>query len=223
MTTISSKLGFSCSICSTNRTYKRQSGLQRHETLKHSQYNTPPAHILPVPDYELAHIKKVMVRDLQKRLKKHHSTVGEQAFSLHCSENAFIGIFGQYLERYSPCGNFYQCCFKGETSCDILAKIFNDNQWYERDYGQGQLSWVKLIPETNDQCVNNINGELSQNNQNNRCDGFREVNEKKRKKKRLRTELFVKWSMKGFTDMVGHGCHAGNVTFRFIVDNAMFG
>src|SRR5829696_124320 len=96
---------FMCSLCERKKTYKSHGGLQRHETLKHCNYNIPPSHILPVPEYELNHLKKIMVREIGKRLKNHHSTVGKQVFSIHCSEHAFVGIFGQYIERYSPCRN----------------------------------------------------------------------------------------------------------------------
>jgi len=140
---------FTCTLCTRSRSYKTQRGLQRHETIKHKEHNILPSHILPLPKYELDHVKKVMVREIQKRLKKHHRTAGNQVFSLHCSENDFVGIFGKYFTRYSPCGNFYQCHFSGDNSYNILTNIFNDAMWRERDYGNGQLSWVKLVDEMN--------------------------------------------------------------------------
>ncbi|RHZ50866.1 hypothetical protein Glove_490g32 [Diversispora epigaea] len=151
---------FTCSLCEKKKTYKSHGGLQRHETLKHYNYNIPPSHILSVPEHELSHLKKVMVREVGKRLKNHHSAVGKQVFSIHCSEHAFVGIFGQYIERYSPCGNFYRCRFKGIESCNILTEIFKNKQWGERNYGQGQISWVQLILnstntiEDNQNCIN---------------------------------------------------------------------
>ncbi|CAG8716632.1 19767_t:CDS:1, partial [Racocetra fulgida] len=42
------------------QSYKTQSGLQWHETIKHKEHNMIPSHILPIPIYELDHIKKVM-------------------------------------------------------------------------------------------------------------------------------------------------------------------
>ena len=61
--------------------------------------------------------------------------------------------------------------------------------WGEWDYGNGQLSWVKLVDKMN-------------------CNS--------------RTELYIEWTMKGFYDMSGHNCYAGNVKLRFLTDNAMF-
>ncbi|CAG8544776.1 14880_t:CDS:1, partial [Dentiscutata heterogama] len=37
----------------------------------------------------------------------------------------------------------------GDSLYDILTNIFNDDMWGKRDYGNGQLSWVKLVDETN--------------------------------------------------------------------------
>ncbi|CAG8562171.1 4080_t:CDS:2, partial [Scutellospora calospora] len=59
----------------------------------------------------------------------YHRTVENQVFSLHCSENAFVEIF--------------------DNSYNILTNIFNDAMWGEQDYGNSQLSWVKLVDEMN--------------------------------------------------------------------------
>ncbi|CAG8672134.1 13518_t:CDS:2, partial [Cetraspora pellucida] len=67
-------------------------------------------------EHELHHIKNAIVKELQKRLKNHYSKVRNQVFSIHCSENSFVGIFDQYLTWYSA----------------------------ERNYGNEQLSWIKL-------------------------------------------------------------------------------
>ncbi|RIB17394.1 hypothetical protein C2G38_2187397 [Gigaspora rosea] len=99
---------FPCTLCDNNRTFKSKAGLQRHENIKHSDYKDIPTHILLVPEYELLHVKHVIVKEIPKRLKNHYSNKGEQVFSIHCSENCFIGIFGQYLTRYSVCGGWYR-------------------------------------------------------------------------------------------------------------------
>src|ERR1043165_6156780 len=127
---------FYCSIC-TRRTkgFKSRSGLQRHETLKHISYNKVLAHIQPVSDTELTHLKKAIIKELQKRLKNNHTAVGEQSFSLHCSEDAFVGIFKEHIMRYSPCGSFYLCNFNGEKAFDNIGQILGDEKWGERNYG----------------------------------------------------------------------------------------
>ncbi|RIB22103.1 hypothetical protein C2G38_2174769 [Gigaspora rosea] len=138
---------FPCTLCDNNRTFKSKAGLQRHENIKHSDYKDIPTHILLVPEYELLHVKHVIVKEIQKRLKNHYSNKGGQVFSIHCSENCFIGIFGQYLTRYSVCGGWYRCFFDGEEAIDQLAEIFKDVRWAERNYENRQLSWVKLCLE----------------------------------------------------------------------------
>ncbi|CAG8726826.1 5643_t:CDS:2, partial [Gigaspora margarita] len=89
---------FTCSLCTRSQSYKTQHGLKYHETIKHKDYNILPLYILPLPNYELEHIKKVMIQEIQKYLKKHHRTIGNQR---------------------------------------------------EQNYGNSQLSWVKLVDETN--------------------------------------------------------------------------
>ncbi|RIB10923.1 hypothetical protein C2G38_2204828 [Gigaspora rosea] len=59
-------------------------------------------------------------------------------------ENCFIGIFGQYLTRYSVCGGWYRCFFDGKEAIDQLAEILEEVRWAERNYENRQLSWVKL-------------------------------------------------------------------------------
>ncbi|CAB4375996.1 unnamed protein product [Rhizophagus irregularis] len=97
-----------CSICKRRvKGFKNRSGLQRHETLKHMFYNTLPSHIQPVPDSELSHLKKAIIKELQKRLKNHYTAVGKQVFSVHCSEDAFVG----------------------EKAFDEIGKILDDENW----------------------------------------------------------------------------------------------
>jgi hypothetical protein len=86
--------------------------------LKHKSYNTLPPHIQQVQNSELLHLKKAIVKELQ-----------EQVFSLHCSENAFVGIFKTHITRYSPCGSFYCCSFKGETAFNEIGKLLDDKNW----------------------------------------------------------------------------------------------
>ncbi|CAB4440059.1 unnamed protein product [Rhizophagus irregularis] len=139
-----------CSICKRRvKGFKNRSGLQRHETLKHVSYNTLPSHIQPVSESELSHLKKAIIKELQKRLKNHHTAVGKQVFSIHCSEDAFVGIFRNHITRYSPCGSSYLCIFKGEKAFDEVGKVLDDKNWGERNYGGGQLSFVRLyMPES---------------------------------------------------------------------------
>ncbi|CAG8845677.1 27627_t:CDS:2, partial [Racocetra persica] len=91
-----------------------------------------------IPESELLYLKNVVIKELQKRLKNHHHAVGKQVFSLHCSENAFVGLFGAYITRYLPCSSFYICNFKGEDAVDTIGSIFNNNNWYKRHYGNDQ-------------------------------------------------------------------------------------
>lgn len=190
---------FYCSICTKRRTkgFKNRSGLQRHETLKHKSYNTLPPHIQQIPNSELLHLKQAIIKELQKRLKNHHTAVGEQVFSLHCSENAFVGIFKTHITRYSPCGSFYFCSFKGETAFDEIGKLLGDKNWGERNYGQGQLSFVRLyVPEEFESNIN-IGGKI---------------------KLSINGEMTIKWKVTGGKDKENHKFEAGAAQFRFFLD-----
>ena len=52
---------FTCSFCTCSRSYKTQRGFKHHETIKHKDHNILSLHILPLPNYELDHIKKAMI------------------------------------------------------------------------------------------------------------------------------------------------------------------
>ncbi len=130
---------FFCGICTRSfKGFKSHAGLQRHETTKHAMHNLIPNHIKQLPKSELCHLKCVIVKELQKKLKNHYRAVGEQVFSLHCSEDAFVGIFGHYITRYSPCGSFYICHFKGENAVETIAQLLDNVNWCEHNYGNGQ-------------------------------------------------------------------------------------
>ena|SRR2546429_1539528 len=202
MPTVQDPTRFYCSIC-TRRTkgFKSRSGLQRHETLKHISYNKLPSHIQPISDSELSHLKKAIIKELQKRLKNNYTAVGEQTFSLHCSENAFVGVFKEHIMRYSPCGSFYFCSFKGENAFDEIGQILGDEKWGERNYGQGQLSFVRLhVPE---------NGDVSHE-------------QKTKMKLSANGEMTVKWQMTGGKDKENHKFEAGSAQFRFFLDQCQF-
>ena len=42
-------------------------------------------------------MKRAIIKELQKRLKNHHTAVGEQIFSLQCSEDDFVGVFRTHI------------------------------------------------------------------------------------------------------------------------------
>ncbi|CAB4378906.1 unnamed protein product [Rhizophagus irregularis] len=190
-----------CSICKRRvKGFKNRSGLQRHETLKHVSYNTLPSHIQPVSESELSHLKKAIIKELQKRLKNHHTAVGKQVFSIHCSEDAFVSIFRNHIMHYSPCGSSYLCIFKGEKAFDEVGKVLDNKNWGERNYGGGQLSFVRLyMPES----------------ENNSYD----QNAKKLKSKLVYNgEMTIKWKLTGGRDKENHKFEAGSAQFRFFLD-----
>ena len=134
MTTARDLTKLYCTICTRSRGFKNHAGLQRHETLQHASYTKLPSHIQQVPESELCHLKNTIVKELQKN---HYCAVGEQVFSLHCSENAFVSIFRAHITRYSPCSSFYLCSFQEKDSKNNW-KIFNNIYWYEHNYENGQ-------------------------------------------------------------------------------------
>ncbi|CAB5350684.1 unnamed protein product [Rhizophagus irregularis] len=41
---------------------------------------------------ELTHLKKAIIKELQKRLKNNHNAIGEQSFSIHCRQLSFVRL-----------------------------------------------------------------------------------------------------------------------------------
>jgi hypothetical protein len=191
-----------CTICTRRKKgFKSRAGLQRHETLKHSTYNILPPHIQPVSDSELLHLKKAIIKELQKRLKNHHNAVGEQFFSIYCSENSFVGIFKTHITRYSPCGSFYFCRFSGENAFDEIGEILSDKNWGVRNYGQGQLSFVRL----------HISEEFENSD-------HKQKTKKAKQKLLANGGMTVEWKVSGGKDKENHIFEAGSAKFRFFLD-----
>ena len=206
---------FYCTICTrSSKGYKSHAGLQRYETSKHATYNLLPSHIQRIPESELCHLKNVIVKELQKRLKNHYYAIGEQVFSLHCSEDAFVGIFGAYVTRYSPCGSFYLCSFKGENAIETIGLIFDKKRWYQRDYGNGQLSFVQLY-------LSKEQNMLANHNQPQHDD---KTSSKKKSKPRLSSneELAIEWRVTGFKDKANHEYRVGALKIYFFLNQCQF-
>ncbi|CAB5339774.1 unnamed protein product [Rhizophagus irregularis] len=147
---------FYCSICKRRtKGFKSQAGLQRHETLKHIAYNTPPQHIRSVPKSELLHLKRVIVKELQKR-------------------------------------------FKGEGAFDEIGRLLNDKNWEECNYGEGQLSFVRLY----------VSEEFENNS----------YKQKKKSRLSVNGEMTVKWKVTGGKDKENHKFEAGSAQFHFFLD-----
>lgn len=84
---------------------------------------------------------------------------------------------------------------------DEIGQILGDKNWGERNYGKGQLSFVRLhIPET----ISNDENSSSE-----------------RKKRKTKTklsvngEMTVEWKVTGGKDKENHKFEAGSAQFRF--------
>jgi hypothetical protein len=159
-------------------------------------------------------LKNVIVKKLQKRLKNYYRAIEEQVFSLHCSENTFVGVFGAYITRYSPCGSFYLCSFKGENAMETIGLIFDNEHWCERDYRNGQRSFVRLyMPEEQNLSAN---CDWSHKNQ--------KTQSRKKSKPRLSLngEMTVEWRVTGFKNKANHEHRAGALKICFFLDQCQF-
>ncbi|CAB4477028.1 hypothetical protein RhiirA1_446684 [Rhizophagus irregularis] len=154
----------------------------------------PPQHICSVSKSELLHLKRIIVKELQKRLKNHHTAVGEQTFSIHCSEDAFVGLFKKYITHYSPCRSSYFCSFKGEGAFDKIGRLLNDKNWGEHNYIKGQLSFAIYMYLKSLKIIV-INKKILVNG-----------------------EMTVKWKVTGGKDKENHKFEAGSAQFHFFLD-----
>ncbi|CAB4404621.1 unnamed protein product [Rhizophagus irregularis] len=87
--------------------------------------------------------------------------------------------------------------FKGEKAFEEVGKILDDENWGERNYGGGQLSFVRLhMPE-----VENSNYEQSA--------------KKSKTKSLVNGEMTVQWKVTRGKDKENHKFEAGSAQFRF--------
>ena len=125
-----------------------------------------------------------------------------EVFSIHCSENAFVGIFKNHIViHYSLCGSSYLCKFEGKKAFKKVGKILDDGNWEERNYGEGQLSFVYL------HILKSENSNYEQNAQ----------NAKKTKKTSLvDSEMIVQWKVTtDGKDKENHKFEVGSAQFCF--------
>ncbi|CAG8750949.1 35135_t:CDS:2, partial [Gigaspora margarita] len=94
----------------------------QHKILKHVSYNLLPNHIQQIPESELNYLRNAIIKELQKKLKNYYYAIEKQVFLMHCSENAFVE----------------------EDTVKTIGLIFNNDQWYKRDYSNDQYSFVQL-------------------------------------------------------------------------------
>ncbi|CAG8788423.1 2582_t:CDS:1, partial [Gigaspora rosea] len=82
-----------------------------------------------------------------------------------------------------------------------LTEVFEDSQWAERNYGNGQLSWVKLYENESDKIKETDHTTLEP-----------------KKKFHFEKGLLIEWRIKGFSDKAEHRCEGGEIMFKFVVD-----
>ncbi|CAG8490499.1 9398_t:CDS:2 [Dentiscutata erythropus] len=56
----------------------------------------------------------------------------------------FVGIFGSWIQCYSPCKRKYTCIFKGESADTTMAMILQDTEWSGQWYKFDQKVYVML-------------------------------------------------------------------------------
>ncbi|CAG8501608.1 2400_t:CDS:1, partial [Cetraspora pellucida] len=135
---------FRCYLC-PNKTYKNQQRLSHHETIIHYNYNISPKHITQLPQEALDEFKNILIYTIQKQLKNNIKNVGLQSIKFLYLESQFVGIFGNYLTRYSQSRKWYQYIFKGENAVELIGQILGRTNWSVRSYLYGQQTNVILI------------------------------------------------------------------------------
>ncbi len=76
MSTVQDLAKLKCTIYTRRiKGFKSHAELQWYEMLKHSTYNILLPHIQLVSDSELLHLKKAIIKKLQKWLKNHYNAI----------------------------------------------------------------------------------------------------------------------------------------------------
>ncbi|RIB30496.1 hypothetical protein C2G38_2152430 [Gigaspora rosea] len=154
--------------------------------------------------------KKTIVYLIQRQLSNHSSSVGSRCITIPCLESQFVGVFGNYIARYAPTQQTYECVFTGEYAYETLRSIFGDNNWGIRHYtGNQQTAVILFTPIQTDQEIDDNMKDLD-------CNTFsQDLNATK-------FEMKVKWERQGIKDSINHECTGGFLILRFTMDTAFF-
>jgi hypothetical protein len=135
---------------------------------------------------------------IKKRLSLHFRKTGKQIIKVPCSESQFVGVFGPWIQRYSPCKRKYTCLFKGENACETLSIILQDVEWGGRWYDLEQKAYVVLYISSSQ--------EVGSNNDN----------------KNKLPEMLVEWYNETIVDAHQHTVSTGFIRMKFCVDTVSY-
>src|SRR6185369_9493981 len=119
---------YQCTLCQVKH-FKSIRGLSRHESLVHSNYKLPPSNLPYLPPDAIQKFREMLVFLIKKRLSLHFRKTGKQTIKVPCSESQFVGVFGPWIQCYSPCKRKYTCFFKGQNANKMLSVILQDTEW----------------------------------------------------------------------------------------------
>ncbi|CAG8671573.1 18920_t:CDS:1 [Gigaspora margarita] len=117
-----------CKLC-PKKSYNIQKGLNRHETIAHSHYNTPQVGLILQPPEAIIEFKCLLVHMIQTKLKTSVWKVERQLVTIPYLESQFISVFNGYINRYSPSCGWYRCIFTGTNAYKKLEQIFRNEKW----------------------------------------------------------------------------------------------
>ncbi|CAG8645923.1 13580_t:CDS:2 [Dentiscutata erythropus] len=103
-------------------------GLYQYETLKHYDYKIPLSDIPYLPPNAIQQFHKTLIFFIKKQLPLHFKKTGKQTIKIPYSESQFIGVFGPWIQCYSPCKRKYTCSFKGQDADATMGMILQDNK-----------------------------------------------------------------------------------------------
>ncbi|CAG8840123.1 7499_t:CDS:2, partial [Gigaspora margarita] len=132
-----------CILC-TRKSFKNKRGFIRHERYSHNTYNIPHANLISLPEKAINEFKRTIVYLIQCQLSNH--------------KNQLVGVFRNYIARYAPTQQTYECVFTSEYAYETLQSIFGDNNWGIRHYTGNQQTAVILftLTQTDQEIDNNI-------------------------------------------------------------------
>ncbi|CAG8724983.1 9376_t:CDS:1, partial [Cetraspora pellucida] len=103
-----------------------------------------PSDIPYLPLNAIQQFHETLIFFIKKRLPLHFKKTGKQTIKILCSESQFVGVFGLWIQHYSPCKKKYICFFKGQNADATMAMILQNNEWSSRWYEFEQKAYVML-------------------------------------------------------------------------------
>ncbi|CAG8686013.1 12939_t:CDS:2 [Cetraspora pellucida] len=189
-----------CPLC-PRKAFKNQQGYHKHQKDIHTSKINNKNSKDELVNNSLDEFKNILIYTIQKQLKNNIKNIELQSVKFPYLKSQFVGIFGNYLTRYSSSQKWYQCIFKEENAIELVSQILGRTNWSIRSYLYGQQTNIILI--SSDSTINKI--------------------KKDKHKKQKQIELYIEWKQCIIKDATNQISIIGYITMHFFIEQIYFG